>query len=827
VATAQAVDRLIDALGEIGVGQNTEPFLVVLGPGRGPSLCVENALAKLYPDSSSRFLRLSASAVDSAPYGPIMGAFTAMVSSQKAASGPGALPRGAEFGFLDELAPMLSFLQRSPFRRGCSPQFVVRLRLCAAAALRSYAREIRAIGLPAYLILEYFERFPEPSLELVVDLVANDLADVGLAVVAVGADLPPSWTGAAPPSLVVSGPTPSEMAQAALRGADAICAPGTTASLALAAEGDPLRLRLALRLLASGRSLSPAASTRELMAQALATFPQEYAELFLALRLGENALTDECMESFLDDLGYVPGVRAPIYESLADLGFITRGLRPRIVLAAASRRSEDALPDGGDAVRRDFAARLLLLKERGSIIPSTALYRQMLDDLGRGVEDSIENCTLLLDCISADAAYGPSEPLGENPLGTSLDPLAAFLRAYAASDRGSSLAALEGLEASAAIPGPSGEFAAAVASLARAEFEYADGKAQNAAFRAKNALMGLHDLGAQKAEAKAHRILGLCSLALEQVQEGADYLSNAYEIATAQSEPLECILSATAEAAAAFILGDLGKATARAEAADSWASSSFRADWESACAFIKGRISLELGHCEEAEGYFDRVRAVARVYDQPDAARRAEIWTGRTAAFAGESARAREILIRHYHDVEALWFLAEVEVWEGCFEKAVALAEEALAAAPSPGFFSADAFDWNSGFGCLEGRAVGFFAKRSYLRDQVEAFREFVVGMSTPERDGIECASRLASLTREDRLASLHPSAHLYLFYRYLILERMTPSSMDGATALSKAFKALQMRSSRMGEADRKDGFLGANRWNMTLIEAARARKLL
>ncbi|MGA2546874.1 MAG: hypothetical protein ABSF43_10025 [Rectinemataceae bacterium] len=827
LAPVQAVDRLIDTLGELGVGQNTEAILAVLGPGRGPSLCIESALKKLYPDSCSCFLRFSTSAVENPPFGPVVGSFAALISSKTGVSGPGALLSGAERGLLDELQPMLDFLQRSPFRRGCSPQFGVRLRLCTAAALRFYAREMRANGLPAFVILEGIERFPESSLELVIGLVANNLDDEGLIILAAGAELPLSWTGATPRSLVVPGPKPSAIAQAALRGADAICSPGTSALLALAAAGDPLRLRLALRLLASGRSLAPAASTKELSAQALATFPQEYAELFLALRLGENTLTDECMESFLDDLGYVPGVRSPIYESLADLGFITRGLRPRIALSVASNRSEDALPDGGAAVRRDFSARLLLLRERGRIIPSVAFYRQMLTDSGRGAEDSFENCTLLLDSISADAVYGPSEPPGEDALGAALEPLTDFLRAYAASDRGSTIAALEGLEASAALSGPSVEFAEAVASLSRAAFEYADGKAQNAALRAKNALMGLHALGARKAEAKAHRILGLCSLALEQVQEGADYLSNAYEIAAAQPEPLECILAATAEAAAAFTLGDLGKAAARADAAASWASSSFRADWESACAFIKGRTSLEIGRCEEAEEYFGRVRTVARVYDQPEAARRAEIWTGRAAAFAGENMRAREVLRRYNDDAEALWFLAELEMWEGAPGKAVALADEALAIAPSPGFFSADAFDWNSGFASLEGRAVGFFSNRGYLRDQVEAFREFAAGMAAPEKDGIESASRLASLTREDRLASIHPSAHLYLFYRYLILERVTPSSMDGATALSKAFKALQMRSSRMGEAGRKEGFMGVNRWNMALIEAARGRKLL
>jgi hypothetical protein len=82
-------------------------------------------------------------------------------------------------------------------------------------------------------------------------------------------------------------------------------------------------------------------------------------------------------------------------------------------------------------------------------------------------------------------------------------------------------------------------------------------------------------------------------------------------------------------------------------------------------------------------------------------------------------------------------------------------------------------------------------------------------------------------MAREDRLAAIHPAAHVYLYYRYLLLERAAPSSMDGATALSKAFKALQMRSMRMGEASLKDGFLESNRWNRALLEAARSRKLI
>lgn len=825
-APSPSIDKLVDAIGELGVGPGAETSLALLGPGRGPSLCLEAAFAKLYPDSAGRFLRLTASAVEDSPYGPIAWALERLASPRKGMAGPGSLLSGAERALLEELAPTLDFLLRSPYRRDYSPQIDTRIRLCTAAALRYYARAMHADDLPAFLILEGVEAFPRRSLALILGLFSEGLAAEGIRILVVGSGLPESWEGIQPRCLEIPGPSPDALAEAALKAAAAMFTPQVSASLALTSAGDPLRLKLAMRLLSSDKTLAPAASTDALASEVLATFPREYAEILLTLELSEEVLTDECFESFLVDSGYVRGVRVLIYEALSTLGFITREERPRIASEVAVRRVEEALPDGGKAVRGDFVRRLLRLRREGRLLSSIAFFRRVLAEAGSIGVEGVADAALVLDCISEDAIYGPSDREGSGELEHYLEPMAGFLASYAASDRRGSLAALEELEAAAG--GEKGDkLAANVAVLARAAFEYAEGKPSIAATHAKEALMGLHSFGAPKAEAKAHRILGLCSLAQEQVQEGADYLSNAYDIAEAIPEPLECILSAMAEAAADFTLGDLGRANSKAEAASAWADRSFRADWESAASFMQGRAALEIGRYETAEECFGRVRAVARVYGQPEAAQRAEIWTGRAAAFAGELSRAREIFARYSDDVEALWFLAELEYWDGSPERAVASASKALSLKRRSGFASADSFDWSSGFASLEGRAVGFAAGRDYLRDQIEAFGEFAAGMAAPIEEALSHAARLASMGREDRLAALHPSVHLYLYYRYLILERAMPSSMDGATALSKAFKALQLRSMRMGEAGLKDGFLESNRWNRALIEAARSRKLI
>lgn len=122
---------------------------------------------------------------------------------------------------------------------------------------------------------------------------------------------------------------------------------------------------------------------------------------------------------------------------------------------------------------------------------------------------------------------------------------------------------------------------------------------------------------------------------------------------------------------------------------------------------------------------------------------------------------------------------------------------------------------------------MGFCAERSYLEDQVLAFRDYAAGLAEPAAEAAGRAERLAMRAREERLAANHPAAYLYLFYRYLLLERSSPASMDGTTALSKAFKALQLRSARMDEAAVKDSFMDGNRWNRELLVRAKSQKLL
>jgi len=833
---AGALDRFVDEAGRHGIGESEADLLLAVGPGASPGAHVEAALGLLYGQKAASFLRLRASVGESAPYGPFLEA----VATKPDQAGL-ALLSAPERQALEELAPVGDFLASSPYRQGYTPTIRTRTRLYAAARLRLYARLQRAAGLPALVVLEGLDRFPPESLDLVSELFGEGLAEEGVVVLGTAERPPLGLPRARLRILAAPPPSPAAIAAAATAGAEGLGERSLAPRLAALAEGDPFRLGLALtaagrtaRRSPSGEESAPRLpggrlGTEALVALALAAFPSEYAEYLLALGLAEEVLDQPRLGEFLRKSGFLPGVEPLLRETLAGLGLVGAAGRPRLSRAEALAGAEAVSGEGAARIKAGFAELLLSLHLEGRILPGAALFRRVaasgapLDSGGRQGARRVERSRFFLDCVAADDLYGPSERPGTQALDIPLAGLGAFLEAYALADGEEAERRLADLDAKALGPG-SEPLAAAIAALARASDEYARGSAQAAAARAKAALIALHDLGAARSEARAHRLLGLAALAQAQVQEGAYYLANAFELAAAQKDPFECFHAAFAEAGAQLVLGDLRRAEQRGRAAAEWAAKAFRADWEAAADFLSGRVAFELGRYEAAAESFGRVRAAARVYGEPEAAFRAEVWAGRAAAYSGEYGRARELLARRKDDAEAAWFLGECAYFEGDEAEAARSGREALDLIPERPYASADALLWGSGFDSFEARSLGAGRGRSYLEDQVLAFSRFAEGLA---RRDPSLVAAIAALTREERLAALHPAAHLYHFYCCRILEATGAASPDPGTVLSKAFKALQTRSVRIEEASLKTEFLEKNRWNAALMAAARAKKLL
>jgi hypothetical protein len=812
--SSAALERFIDAAGNHIIGESKTPLVLAIGPISVAEDYLASALFSLYREAADSFLWLHAVVNEAAPYGAFLKSFAEPPSAADLA-----LLSAPDRTVIEELAPLIRFLDSSPYRCNHPPAIQTRVRLYVAARLRIYARARRQAGLPAVLVLAGLDRFPALGMELVPGLLGEDLRNEGLVLLGTARETPPALRGLRPQVITAPPPSPVSLAESALAGAELAGDRSLGPRIAAAAKGDGFRLGLALRLAAKGLPAEGLGEDRELAAAALSTFPPEFAELLLALSISDDVLDAACLEDFLSAAGFVPGVRPLLYGQLASLGFLAPAdPHPRVLRPESLRAAEAAAGSGADAVRAAFGRRLYILHGERRIHPSLALFRRI--DKG----DATQGRSLFyLDCLAADSLHGVSaEPEGRS-VREPFEGLGPFLAAYGASDERGVDRALAMLEGTTVAEGAA-PLEAAAADLARAFDAYARGEPAAAVAGAKSALIRLHDLGAPRAEVRAHRLLGLCALAQTQVQEGADYVSNAYELAEELPDPFECLYAAYAESGALLVLGDLKRADQFRRKAAEWASGSFRADWETACDFLAGRIAFELGRYEEAAEDFGKVRATARVYGGPASARRAEIWAGRTAAYSGDGGGARDLLGRHPTDAEALWFLAELSLFEGAREEAASLSARAMTLLPTRGYRSADAIDWTSGFECLEGRVLGFLGGRSYLSDQIGAFASFAAGLAGPRP---ELVLDIALRTREERLAALHPQAHLYHYYCYLDLEAAGGGSLDAATVLSKSFKALQTRTAHMEEAAMKNEYLERNRWNREILGAARRHKLI
>ncbi len=588
------------------------------------------------------------------------------------------------------------------------------------------------------------------------------------------------------------------------------------------AGGDPFRLGLALRLASrdpgphKAPRLGILPDTKDLVTAALATWPGEFTAYLHAVDLSEEALSPKALDDFLEAAGFVRGIRPLIVSSLASLGILTDGARPRIARAEV-KSALDHLEDRPGEIDRIFIAQMLALHATKRIHPSIALYRRLVELGGVGKSASL----FLFDCIASDAAYGPSE---KDDAGTPMGMLAHYLPILAAHGSPSSSPVPFGAFETAISEGEPTPLEQTVLALSRAADELARGESQAAAARIRPALMSLHTLGAKRAEARAHRILGLCSLASRQIQEGAEYLSNSVEMANLVPDPLEGFFGSLAAAGADFVLGDLRRAEQWRDKAATMAENAFRPDWTLGCDFLTGRIAFELGRYGPAEDAFLQVARQAERLGDGSATLRGLVWSGRAAAYGGAEARGREVLTAAPKDAEASWFLAELAAWKGDWAGASALAHECLASIPRRAWRPTDAFIWDSGFDMIEGPSLGRFPESPYLEDQAGAFATFARAMATGDPSLLV---EITSRTREQRIALIHPQAHLYDYYGYIVCESFENGVVDPGTLLSRSWKALQMRTLRMADASMKNSFLEANRWNREIVAAARARRLV
>lgn len=573
-------------------------------------------------------------------------------------------------------------------------------------------------------------------------------------------------------------------------------------------EGDyPARGPLGARIARLAGKRRPGRAHAEGDEALLALLPKE-ASLYLYVALAcEGFLGQERLDELYASLGLGEAGSRALSELLARAGFLEEA-RGSVLRPLSIGELHDAAGELLPALDRAIDRYLLSLYRRGELYPNGSLLKRL-----GGASDR----SLAYDCVFNDSLGSRAEApvLEADGLGAELGAAHGFWRAIRRRDPAAADDAAAGLRAAG------GEL---MRGLAACELAYARGDAEGAGKGARVAILALDAGQARKLQLRAHRLIGMATLALGRATEAADYLSNAQELAESYGDQYERMLAAYGRAVGEFMAGALVKAAALAGEAEDAASRCALADYLCAIRLFKARIRFELGAYDGCAEDCASVERFATRFALAAEATRASAWRGRALAYADRGDEADFVLRSLGEDREARAFLAEAAALRGDFAGAAAVLEGARRSdSAARAFLPADAVAWHSLFTEHEGRCAGFGDADRALAEFEAALRLFCLGMASG--DGRHAAALYAMLREE---AGRHgPNSALYCYLCYRMEEELEDPPVDRQTVLSRAFKALQQRSGRIEERFTRSLYMESNYWNARLLSAAREHKFI
>lgn len=346
----------------------------------------------------------------------------------------------------------------------------------------------------------------------------------------------------------------------------------------------------------------------------------------------------------------------------------------------------------------------------------------------------------------------------------------------------------------------------------------------------KTALLQFQKEKAQWGESLCNRILGMTALSQGRLFDAMDYFSNSGEIAEKANDLWEKLISLYYEGITFFIHGNLSRALHITERMKSCALRLNRRDWLAYINFFQGRISFETGRYVEAQKYFCDVQCEYENTELNEASLRTRVWIARCHSYLEEYESARRLLhfclSKNSTDIEAIIFLAETELLDTKPNEALnQLGKIKDISINQDNIQASEKISYDTGFSMLEGRAFwGSNAEDSLilLKDALLAYAYSMTGKDK------EAQSILYSITRERNLSEFDPAIVMYHFLQYVVIPaHIEEKQVDRSTVLSKAFKHLQLRSSRIDTAEMKNAYLFGSLWNKKLIAAAKVHKLM
>lgn len=555
---------------------------------------------------------------------------------------------------------------------------------------------------------------------------------------------------------------------------------------------------------------------------------EDLLEIAYALSISSALFTfGELAETFYR-IGKPKESLAVAMEKLTDLGLIDDADDPRLLCQEFDVFAVAALADRADVVRGLIRERLLDAVRKKTLHTSFELIQALVRLGGRADSD------LLLDAVMNAVVHGEfaaiedalSDGTFEGTVGyEEAKRVKRFYRVGAARARGVTDSNITGAGISMLGSDGSSRYSAHEyldrAAAALSNWPLDEKSAAKAAASAKSALLLLQDFPKKRGLARAYRFLGETELAFDRVKEAVDYFSFARESADASDDPFEAFMAEANGATVQMLLGNLAKAERHATEAEKIAADSFSFEWTTWAGFLRARILFELGSYAEAARRFENLEpAVAMIVSEK--MNIARFWRFRSLSFA--EPRPNVTIPSEALRGDLLFFALESAFIRGDMEGALEFANDALAETEKPRLQSPDRADWNSGFSFVEDRVFGRRSGDRVIRRLVRSYRSLALAASGQEVAAVEEANRLL---KEENLSPNDPYDAFYLWTLFSVLTSSGATAVDSGTVLSRAFKRLQARASRIDIAELRRAYVSKNHWNAALLADARAANLI
>ena len=332
-----------------------------------------------------------------------------------------------------------------------------------------------------------------------------------------------------------------------------------------------------------------------------------------------------------------------------------------------------------------------------------------------------------------------------------------------------------------------------------------------------------------EAAVPAYRLFSLVNLSKQQIDEALEYFSFALDHAERMKQFDELGIAAYFAAGAQFLFGNLARAERYVLQSEQSSRALGKGEWADRSRFLRGKLRFEVGHYEEALEIFESLRRGGGEGGIPrDKDLTISAWSYRARVFLAASGGGKfeKPPMPRFLKGDALLFEIEACYLAGDYKRVLALtAESKEACMMDDDFLFTEQPDWRSGFAQCELLSISGNVLWERMISVYAALARCHLTTSPEEKTDI--LNSMQRFMRDEFIPDVDPNAAVYLYVWYLILQASGAAQVDKNTAISMAFKRLQLRASRIDDPETRRDYLNLHYWNGALSLAAKEYKLI